>query len=112
MPAAPAAKSARALVKTALRMMEPPFASADCPGGDAFGKHAPPVCTVLVRAHVVIRPFCDSTLGVQPDGCKGRAEKVVDRRVKAPDGPPDPFVTGAPAASRPRRYLGHANCVG
>ena len=43
MPVAPAAKSARAVVKTALRMMEPPSASTECRGGDAFGKHALPV---------------------------------------------------------------------
>ena len=83
MPVAPAAKSTRAVVNTALRMMEPPSASADWSGGDALGKHAPPVWTVPARARVVIRPFFDSTLGAQPGGCKLRAQKAANRPVKA-----------------------------
>ena len=40
MPAAPAAKSTRVVVKTALRMTATPVRVARLPGGDAFGQHA------------------------------------------------------------------------
>lgn len=87
MPVAPAARSARALVKTALRMMEPPSASADCRGGDAFGKHALPVWTALARARVVIRPFLRLNARSTSWRVQGSGAKAADRPVKAPSGP-------------------------
>jgi hypothetical protein len=56
-PVALAAKSARAVVKTALRMIEPPSASADCRVVTPQADMSCRLWTVLVRVRLVIRPF-------------------------------------------------------
>ena len=76
-PVAPAAKSAPAVVRTALRIAATPVRVTRLSRGDAFGQHALPVWTVPVRVRLVIRPFlrlnARSTAGrVQVEGSKGR----------------------------------------
>ena len=112
MAVAATAKSAPVVVRTALRMAATPVRVNRLPGGDAFGQHALPVWTVLVRVRLVIRPFLrlnarSTCERVQGAGSKGSLISG-SKRSAAPKGPqpwpPRPEVPAtAPLATADHR---------